>query len=294
MSIRVALSGIVALVPLALAGCGGGHGFTLDERTAQYSSDPEAAHELATHHVRNARQEDALRVLLPAIEEHPHAPALYARLGYVLRYAGLFEQSIEAYEQAIALYPSAEAMLSGEGQIAKGLVYAGRYDDALALQQGLRGHLDALDRSPDEKILFYEGIMRFYAGDGKGAVHLFNEAEAEDPESVWTEFGRAYRDAIRGDTTSLRARARALRERDVSDGERHYRLVHFHALAGEPDEAVERLKVALEGGFFAYPYIAEDPLLGSDVKGHPDFLVVLEQVRRRHNAFRALAPERIE
>lgn len=252
------------------------------------SGDPaEAAYEQATEHARSGQPERAASVAMDGLRHHPEDPDLHFRLGYVLRYGGLLEESMAAYARGISLDDTPERRVSGEGQIAKSLIYAGRYDEALELQQGLRGHLGELGDEPDEKMLFYEGVIHLYRGDTAQALELFGQAEERDAESLWTEFGRAYRDALQGDTTSLRARLRDLRGRDVADGERHYRLVHLHALAGEPEEAVARLPGAMEGGFFAYPYVATDPLLRDAVRGHPEFASLLDAIRDRHEAFAA-------
>lgn len=267
---------------LLLPACGS------EPEPAPPTGDPaEAAYEEATEHARSGQPERAASVALDVLQHHPEDPDVHFRLGYVLRYGGLLEESMAAYARGISLDDTPERRVSGEGQIAKSLIYAGRYDEALDLQQGLRDHLRGLGQEPDEKMLFYEGVIHLYRGDAAQATKLFGQAEERDPESLWTEFGRAYRDALQGDTTSLRASLRDLRHRDVADGERHYRLVHLHALAGEPEEAVARLPTAMEGGFFAYPYVATDPLVSDAVRGHPEFAALLEDIQERHEAFAA-------
>lgn len=274
----------IALGFLLLASCNDGAG---REAAREDTLDPSVAHAQATEYAGAGDPERAVDILLPALREHPDDPDLHFRLGYILRYAGLFDESIESYEAGLAADDSPQRQVSGEGQIAKSLIYMGRYDDALELQEGLRDHLEELGERPDEKMLFYEGVIHMYRGDASRAIELFDEAEDTDPESLWTEFGRAYRDALNGDTASLRERAAELRSRDVADGERHYRLVHLHSLADEPDEALARLESALVAGFFAYPYVEEDPLLSDQVRKHPDFESVLGPLRARHEAFDA-------
>jgi L-asparaginase / beta-aspartyl-peptidase len=232
------------------------------------------------------RQEEAAAVLRDAIRAHPLERDIHFRLGYVLRYAGLFEESIASYRRGLELDGSPTARVSGEGQIAKSLVYLGDYAGALTLQEGLHRHLAELGEAADEKMHFYEGIMHLHAGDTARAISRFDAAVAADSGSLWSAFGRAYRYAARGDTARLAALARELAGRDVADGERHYRLVHFHALAGEPEAAVARLRAANEAGFFAYPYIRQDPLTRS-LRDAPGYAETLAAVRARHEAFRA-------
>lgn len=240
---------------------------------------------LATLYSRTPRQEDAASILGAALVVHANRSELHSRLGYVLRYAGLLDESMAAYRRALGLDARPANLVEWEGQIAKSLVYLGDYGGALSLQEGLYQHLEHLGRSADEKILFYQGVMHLYAGALAEAVDLFDASWRTDSTTVWSAFGQAYRAAAIGDTTRLLELVRDLETRDVADGERHYRLVHFHALAGRKVEAVERLRAALAAGFFAYPYIVADPFTES-LRDEPAFQEVLDEIRAKHEAFR--------
>ncbi len=245
---------------------------------------PSALAAMATLMARTARQAEATALARRAIEVHPYRPELYSRLGYVLRYAGLVDESVAAYRRGLELDGRPAALVSGEGQIAKGLVYLGDYYGALALQEGLHDHLARIGRTADEKMLFYEGVMQYYAGSTERALQLFDAAWDLDPTSLWSAFGRAYGYGIAGDTTRLVALARELETRDVADGERHYRLVHFHALAGRHEDAARRLRVALDGGFVNYAYMSTDPLTAA-VRDTPAFAAALSDAKARYEAF---------
>ncbi len=270
------------LSPLLIAGLLVGSRDREDSSTAS----PEAVLEHAAFLSRTGQQEVAALLLRRALAVHPDHPGLHFRLGYVLRYAGLLDESIMAYRRGLELDDSPAARVSAEGQIAKSLVYLGDYSGALALQEGLHTHLAAVGRVADDKMLFYEGIMHLYAGDPHRAIARFDAALEVDPASLWTAFGQAYRLAATGDTARLAALARELVTRNVADGERHYRLVHFHALAGEGREAIARLRAAHEAGFFNYPYIQDDPLTES-LRDVPGFDEAVAGIRARHEAFRA-------
>lgn len=256
------------------------------DRQGGLPGSPESVLEHAIFLGRTGQQEEAALLLRRAIDVHPDRPELHFRLGYVLRYTGLLDESIASYRRGLELDDSPTTRVSAEGQIAKSLVYLGDYAGALALQQGLHEYVTDLGGAVDEKMLFYEGVMHFYAGDPDRATALFDAARVADPGSLWTAFGLAYGHAVNGDTVRLSSLARELVVRDVADGERHYRLVHFHALAGEQKEAVARLRAAHAAGFFSYPYIRDDPLMAS-LRQVPGFHETLAEIRTRHEAFRA-------
>lgn len=246
---------------------------------------PSAVSGLVNLYSRTPNQEKAARTVRQALPTLPGRPDLHSRLGYVLRYGGLFDESIAAYERALELDPRPGNLVEWEGQIAKSLIYMGDHARALEVQEGLHRHLAEMGIPPDEKILFYQGVMHLYLGQETEAVRWFDASWATDSTTVWSRFARAYRAAATGDRERLLGLARALDHDDVADGERHYRLVHLYALAGDGEAAVQRLLVSLEAGFFAYPYISTDPLTVS-LHDRADFQEALDRVAARHMALR--------
>lgn len=181
----------------------------------------------------------------------PSVAAHHARLGYLLRYAGLNEQSIAAYRGAQAIDPGLEALIATEGQIAKALLYQGDYAGALAAHATFSGYLTRLGRARDEKMLFYEGVARLYAGHDAKAVTLFDASIAADRGSIWSRFAEGYKRLALEDRSGLLALARELEPRaDVADGERRYRLAHFYAAGGNEVAAIRNLAAAIDAGFF--------------------------------------------
>ena len=266
----------------AALGCGGGS----SRRPSDGAADsPEAVEERSVSLMSRGEMESAAAILRNAIDVEPGAAILHARLGYVYRYAGLMDASINAYRRAQSLDPSPAAMISTEGQIAKSLIYLGDLDGAIASHRRIDGWLVQLARRPDEKILFYEGMAHLYAGRNVDAVRLFDASYQTDSTTLWSAFGRAYRHAALGDTAQLLAIARSLEGRDdVADGERRYRLAHFFALAGDPVRAVHHLAGSIDAGFFNYPYIARDTLVAS-IRTTNGFAAAVERARVRHLAF---------
>ena len=188
------------------------------------------------------RSEEAVELLANGLATHPDYPPFHETLGYVLRYAGLMEESMASYRRGQELDSTLDNLISTQDQITKSLIYLGDYDAALRSHAQVKSFLEEVGRSPNEKQWFYEGVIHLYLGDQTSAVHAFGTGASLDPESVWTTFGRAYEGMALGDSSRVEVVLQELEHREVVDGERHYRLVHFATFAGHPDRALNHLQ----------------------------------------------------
>ena len=274
---------------LARAQAGDGERYAVAERALDRAQalQPDAAptlHALASLYMRTGRPELAATVLLRGIRVHPDAAELHSRLGYVYRYAGLLDDSIAQYRIAQHLDDTSGNVASAEAQIVKAFIYQGEYEQALGAHDHAVALLAELDRQPDEKLLFYQGVAHLYAGQREQALHSFDAALAVRPATLWSRFAQAYRHALLGEKEQLLELADVLRHDNVSDGERRYRLVHFYALADAAPRALEQLEAAFRAGFFSEPYIRSDPFLAG-LRSTPGFERTLSRIRQRHLAF---------
>jgi tetratricopeptide (TPR) repeat protein len=240
--------------------------------------------ETASLYAKTGRAEESARLLHEALALDPRSSQAHAALGYVLRYAGHFDASIAAYRRAQELDPTLDGRVAAEDQIAKSLIYLGDYEAALAAHVRLSGWLGESGRSPDEKMLFYQGVAQLYRGDRTTAIVCFDAAVRQDPESLWSQFARGYRAIAQDGRAELRRLADAIDAQSPVDGERHYRLVHFYAHAGDAAAAVAHLRTTLKNGFFAAPYLARDPLTSS-LHDLPDWKGLIAEAQARHAAF---------
>jgi hypothetical protein len=116
------------------------------------------------------------------------------------------------------------------------------------------------------------------------AITLFDSTFDVDESSVWTTFGQAYKEAALGNDESVLKIAKRLEARNIVDGERRYRLVHFYTFIGKKEDALRNLKKSIESGFFNFPYISNDPFL-DNIRGTKEFKNLLAQAKSRHQAF---------
>jgi tetratricopeptide (TPR) repeat protein len=239
---------------------------------------------LAAVYMRTGRTEEAANLVRKAIAARPRSAALRSRLGYAYRYAGLLEESVLEYRRSEALDSRLTNVVSVEGQIAKALIYQGRYEDALRSYDRVRSLLAEYGRSPDEKTLFYEGLTYFYLDQRPKAVQLFDAAYVTEPDTLWSRFAIAYKYAALDNHADLVSIAKRLENDNIADGERRYRLAHFYALAGHHDEAVRHLDTALESGNFNNTYISRDPFLES-IRSTKRYSEIIQRMKERHTRF---------
>ena len=126
-------------------------------------------------------------------------------------------------------------------------------------------------------------MIHLYLGDRESAVRAFRAGARVEAESVWTTFGQAYEAMALENSAQVEATLEKLEHREVVDGERHYRLVHFATFAGQPDKALDHLRTAVEGGFFNAPYLERDPWLAS-LRPSSKFRELLDAAQARHEA----------
>jgi tetratricopeptide (TPR) repeat protein len=248
---------------------------------------PPARQLLASYFAKHGQSEQSVTLLQEGLSTHPNYPGYYDQLGYVLRYAGLMEPSMENYRRAQALDRSLENLVSAQDQITKSLIYLGRYQDAMSSHVRMESFMNRAGSAPDEKEWFYKGVIHLYADERDQAVEAFRRGEALDGTSVWTTFGRGYAGIANGNRDQVAKVLDALERLVVVDGERHYRLVHFACFLGEHDRALEHLATSIRGGFFNAPYIAADPLTTA-LRSQPRFAQLLREAEERHIAFHAL------
>jgi len=253
---------------------------------------PFAIDALASVFMRTGRTEEAANLVRKAIAVRPKSAALRSRLGYAYRYAGLLEESVLEYRRSEALDSRLTNVVSVEGQIAKALIYQGRYEDALLSYDRVRSLLAKYGRSPDEKTLFYEGLTLSYLGQRQKAVQLFDAAYAAEPGTVWSRFAIAYKYAALDNHEDLISTAKRLENDNIADGERRYRLAHFYALAGHHSEAASHLDAALEAGNFNYTYISRDPFLES-IRSTKRYSEIIQRMKERHITFQDSLTENI-
>jgi tetratricopeptide (TPR) repeat protein len=255
-----------------------------------YDALPLASHGLASVQMRIGQTEAAAAILRAGLIARPDFALLHSKLAYVNRYAGLMRESISGYRRSQALDGSLDNLVEAERQIVKSHIYSGEFQLAFASYRKIVHWLDLSGRAPDEKMLFYQGVARSYAGETERATELFDASIATKPGTVWSDFAAAYRSALTGEIDESMRFADGLAQGNVTDGERRYRLAHLYSMSGQLERALFHLDESARSGFFNYPYTKSDRFL-ANISESREFGSTLQFIQDRHSAFTRSASE---
>ena len=249
---------------------------------------PQAIYYLASLYAKIGKTKMSFELFSSGSMIYPGYQGFLSGLGYVNRYAGKMDQSVQAYRKSQVLDSSLANLVSSQMQILKSQIYSGNYLEAKQSYEDVCGYLNVMNKKPNEKQLFYGGVIHLYLNDTLKAAELFDLAYAVNPESVWTKFGQAYKAAITGNSENLADQIHSLESREIVDGERRYRMVHFCTMAGGYFEALDHLKASINAGFFNYPYIISDPLTAR-LREVDEFRAIANLAAKRHKSFSSKA-----
>ena len=218
----------------------------------------------------------AVPLLRDVLKTNPNYALAHWELGYAYRFTGMLDESIAECERARAIDPQVKLHSSALNSY----LYAGQYDKFVHSLPSDEG---------TAFILFYRGLARVYLKDEKGAAADFDRAYQLDP-SLYTEIGKAFSLAFGGDSPRgldlLKRTEAKMDERGVTDAEAMYNIAQAYAVMGDKRSAMRVLSRSIDGGFFCYPYIKDDPLL-DNVRQESQYAALLSSARKSHEDFKS-------
>ena len=217
----------------------------------------------------------AVPLLREVVRANPNYALAHWELGYAYRFAGLLDQSIAECNLARTLDPQVKLHSSALNSY----LYAGEYEKFLR----------SLPADDDIAFIgFYRGLANLYLKNDKSAAADFDRAYELYP-SLYTQIGKALSYALGGDREHglklLNDTERKINERGVSDAEAMYKVAQGYAILGDKASALRMLRHSIEGGFFCYPYIKDDPLL-ANIRDQPEYTAILNGARQSHEEFK--------
>ncbi|HEY3202258.1 MAG TPA: protein kinase [Thermoanaerobaculia bacterium] len=233
------------------------------------SLDPDltpAAENLAIYDVEGGDLMGAYERASDMVRRRPQNGRAHFTLGYVLRYAGLLEESARECEAALAVDPHDRDFRS----CSVTMMLLKRFDRArvfVALDTG-----SGWARRQETDLMLRDG----------------RRAEALRRIEVAPVFAAEFRtllsrsqSAPERDAAAARVLQRLLKDRD---SEPKYFVAAGLSLAGRRPEALRLLRAALEGGFIPYPAMDNDPLFDS-IRQDPDFAAIRTEAIRKQKEF---------
>jgi DNA-binding winged helix-turn-helix (wHTH) protein/TolB-like protein/Tfp pilus assembly protein PilF len=220
--------------------------------------------------------EQAVPLLRDGLKTNPNQAAIHWELGYAYRFAGMLQESVEECEKAREIDP----LVKANGSMLNAYLYLGEYDKFLK---------SLPDDNNSSFVVFYRGLAEYYKKDWDQAAKDFDRANALDP-TLYTQTGKAFSYAITHRNSEgleiLHDLESKIQQRGVGDPEATYKIAQAYSSLGDKASALRVLRSSVEGGFFSYPYIANDPLLDT-VRSEPEFTEILNAARKRHEEFKA-------
>jgi len=229
---------------------------------------------LANLLIDTGKVEQAVPLLRDALKTNGNYAAAHWELGYAYRFAGMLDESVAECERARQLAP----FVKGNGAVLNSYLYLGEYQK----------FLESLPADDSSFSLFYRGFGEFHEKQFDQAASDFDRAYQLDP-NLYTGIGKALSDAIHQHTKEglqlLSRLESTVKQRGVGDPEATYKIAQAYAVLADKSSALRALRMSVEGGFFSYPYINQDPLL-NDLHSEPEFAQILDIAHQRHQAFK--------
>ena len=208
---------------------------------------------------------------------------LYSSMGYILRYAGLMNESIGVYEKSLDLDKTDLTEQMRSVQMGKSYIYQKKYSDAKdifnAAIKGITKHRKPI---PDEK--FYQAMPYIYLKQNDKAAIYLNDVIDNNDMGTWVLISQAYLSLINGDLIKGIEHINNLEKIGITDSEMKYRLAHFYIMLNDETKALKALEESVDGGFFCYSYIESDPLT-NPIHNHPIFKQIVEKAKLRHELY---------
>ncbi len=234
----------------------------------------EAAAQLATNYVERGDLLTAYRAAHDFLQRQPGNPHAHFALGYILRYAGLLDESARECETALSLdpgnfmYRSCSLTFLEMGNVERGLEF-------LRLDAGS----DWANRN----------IIRFLWSEGKLA-DAREAGQRTTPNGRTPYYGACLARSSPNQPPSGQ-QEQGLKEiepevANTPDVENRFLFASDAAFCGDGEVALHMLKGAIEGNYCAYTALQKDPLLVS-IRGIPEYRELLAAAKQCRDNFLA-------
>jgi len=207
----------------------------------------------------------------------------YSSMGYILRYAGLMNESIGVYQKSLDLDKTELTEQRRLLQVGKSYVYQGKYSKSKKIFNKalkiIRNHHKPI---PDQQ--FYQAMPYIYLNQTDEAIAYLENVIDNHKAGSWVLISKAYLSLLKGDLINGLEHVKNLERMGITDSEMKYRLVHFYAMLNDETKALNSLEKAIDAGFFNYSYIESDPLTRL-IHNNPRFKQIIDKSKIRHELY---------
>jgi serine/threonine protein kinase/tetratricopeptide (TPR) repeat protein len=158
--------------------------------------------------------------------------------------------------------------------------YSGRFESAI---DGYRKEYEVDPNSPYTRWAY--ACVLAWAGRIDEGCEIFEQIAQDTPDSMHGRFATVYSKALRGDAAGA---LRTVTPELIAAAKPHWQLrwmmAPLYALIGREAEALDWLELAVNRGFFNYPFLQREPFLRK-LHSQPRFQTIMDEAKRRSEAF---------
>jgi Flp pilus assembly protein TadD len=234
---------------------------------------PDAARSLTVSRTERGDLEGAYDAAQDFLDRRPNDAQAHGSMGYVLRYAGLINDSVREYETALKLDPTNYILRSGALSILQTGDYA-RAHEFLRVDAGSEWA--------------YGGHAGIFLREGKyeEAKDAYGHSAAREAEMILAHLDHHPLAEVEADAAKAEANVLAIRDPEDRSG-----MADALSFCGLNERALRMMRLAVEGNYLAYPAMDRDPLL-ANVRGTPEFAAIRALAIQKQNQFLAHRAER--
>ncbi|MCK5400192.1 MAG: hypothetical protein KAJ28_01035 [Flavobacteriaceae bacterium] len=227
---------------------------------------------LSMFYTETSRTEEAFKLTKKMIEINPNNASAHFALGYIYRYTGILDKSIEEMLSAIAIDPKNSKFCR------LGITYINVYEYDKAF--------DAFSLCKENGYtIIWQGITLWRQGKLKQAMDYFERVIEMDTAPYLKSYAIAARAALQGNIEDGLIACKTLEDANTADGEAWYYLATTYAKLEDSESCIRCIGIAVDNGYYNYPFMITDPFLDL-VRDDPRLNQILEQAKQRHIYFK--------
>lgn len=228
---------------------------------------------LSTIYTETGRTIKSVETIKKILDINPNDSKAHKFLGYIYRYAGLIEESIEEMKNAEYLDNTITTTI--------GIAYiaTGEYEEAFkSFEKSTKKDQSTLEIS-------FQGTIKYRQRKMDEAMALFNKVHQMDPGSLNDLWVTGFVALIEGDKEKGLLAAHKFEEYNISDSEAWFFIGTNYALLGDKKSAIRCLTRSVDGGYFNYTFFQNEPFLDS-LRDDKEFKELLLTVKKKHLDFK--------
>ncbi len=227
---------------------------------------------LSSLYTESNQIDKAINLIHKMFKLNQNSAQAHFSLGYIYRYAGMLEDSINEMRKALFIDPGNTQFRS----IVTTYFTMGDYENALKYIW--------LDEDP----IFqsgWKGLIYFRQGKTELAKDYFREVVEKVPHELFGIFSGLHIAYLQGDFQKGLRLIEKTEPENIIDGENIYRTASFYCLFGKRTPCFKFFEMAIDAGYFNYPFMVKNQYFDK-FKSDPEYLRILEKAHKKHLAFK--------